>query len=124
MKSKRKINIFRKCNVSMIEVSSHFLERWNERIGKIKFNNRSDLEEYIKRNFDRNNMHKLDGDQYLMDGILGGIYITATKEENKIILITTLGTYNNNPVLYNIITSGKKDEIFQKYGKMNLAYAI
>ena len=117
-------SIFKKCNVDMIKVSNHFLERWNERIKQIKFTTKNDLENYIKRNYNKSNVYKLDKDQYLMDGILGGIYITAIKDKDKIMFITTLGTYNDNPVLYNIISSGKKDEIFEKYGKMNLSYAI
>ena len=121
---KNKKNIFRNCKKEDIRVSAHFLKRWNERVGRIKFEHREDLEMYIRRNFEKKDIYHLEGDHYIMDKILGGIYLTAVKEKDKITLITTLGSYNENPVMYNIITSGEMNKVIEKYGKINLSYAV
>ena len=120
---KNKKNIFRTCNAEDIILSDHFFDRWNERVQRITFNDKAELEEYIKTNFDKNKMYHLNGDHYLLDGIMGGIFITADKKNDKIKLITTLGTYNDNPVVYNLIISGEMNSIIKRYGKINLGYA-
>lgn len=124
MLCKNRKNIFKNCNTEDIVLSDHFFERWNERIKRINFKSKEDLQKYIRRNFNKRNMYHLDGDHYLMDKMIGGIYLTAVKEDGRIYLITTLGLYKDNPVMYNIITSGEMKKIISKYGKINLSHAV
>lgn len=121
---KKKNNIFKKTTTKKIVLSDHFFKRWNERIGQIQFKNKADLQNYIQKNFKEDNMYHLYEDQYLMDGIIGGVYLTAIEEKERILLITTLGSYDNNPTIYNIITSGKLKYMLKEYGKINLSYAV
>lgn len=117
-------NIFSKCTANNIKISDHFFERWNERISRIQFEKKEDLESYIKINYNKKYVEKLWGDHYLIGKIMGGIYVTAKIEDKNILLITTLGTYIDNPVMYNVIISGKLNKVVKKYGKIDLAYAI
>lgn len=119
----KKTNIFNGFKNPRIFLSDHFLERWNERINDIKFETKYELRNYIERNYNNNHIEHLHGDHYLMGDMMGGLYITARKVKDGIFLITTLGTYKDNPVIYNIITSGEMDEIFKRYGKIELNYA-
>lgn len=116
-------NIFNCCTIDDLQITDHFFERWNERVERLKFDNKEELELYIKRNFNRKKVEHLYGDHYLLEPIMGGIYVTANKDENSIVLITTLGTYLDNPVMYNIIKSGELNRTIKRYGKINLGYA-
>ncbi len=119
----KKRNIFRNCKKNDIIISGHFLERWNERVGRIKFRRKEDLEEYIRLNYEPGMVENLYGDHYFINDLLGGIYITATLENGKVVLITTLGTYENNPVIMNVILSGMLNKSIKQYGKINIAYS-
>lgn len=112
-------NIFRGKNNKDLNITDHFLERWNERISEELFNSKEELEEYILSIYKPSEVEHLYKDHYL---ICGNIYVTAALEENGIVLITTLGTYEDNPVLYNVITTGQLKNTIKKYGKLNLCH--
>ncbi|MCQ4924871.1 hypothetical protein NE686_17345 [Tissierella carlieri] len=119
----RKKNLFKKCKKMDLHLSNHFFERWNERVSRLKFETKEELESYIRTNYSDRNVEHLWGNYYLIDGIMGGIYITAQGNGKTVLLTTTLGTYLDNPVIYNMITSGKINNIVKKYGKIDLMIA-
>lgn len=118
------VNVFRNCEADNLDISDHFLERWNERVGRLRFEKKDELAAYINRNYNNRDVEHLWGDHYLIDGIMGGIYVTARREGEKVVLITTLGTYTDNPIIYNMITSGEINKTIRKYGKIDLAFAV
>lgn len=109
-------NIFKDSYSERFNVTDHFLERWNERLDAERFNTKEELEEYLMKTFDPRDVEHLHSDHYLVCGN----YVTATLEKNGIVFITTLGSYDDNPVLYNIISSGKLNHTIKKYGKLSL----
>lgn len=111
-------NIFEGLRNVDINVTDHFLERWNERLDTRDFESKEELQEYLMEMFDPRDVEHLHGDHYLVCGN----YVTATIENNGIVFITTLGSYEDNPVLYNVILSGKLNHTLKKYGKLNLCH--
>jgi hypothetical protein len=109
-------NIFEGRRVDKINVTDHFLERWNERLDEIYFSSKEELERYLLENYDYNNVEYLYGDHYN----IGGTHVTATYENNGIVFITTMGNLDEQPVLYNMICSGKLNYAIREYGKLNL----
>ncbi|MCK9471267.1 MAG: hypothetical protein M0Q88_05900 [Bacilli bacterium] len=120
----RSINIFEGYGKKNIVVSDHFLERWNERVGRIRFDTKEELEEYLRLNSNPNDIEHLYGDHYFIKNIMGGIYVVAEETNNGILLITTFGTYKNNPVILNVILSGELNKTLKKYGKMNTVFTV
>lgn len=112
-------NIFAGKRDKEINITDHFLQRWNERMDGMDFETKKDLESHILSMYEPGEVEHLWADHYL---ICGNIYVTATLENNGIVFITTLGTYENNPVLYNVISSGQLKSTIKKYGKMNLCH--
>lgn len=109
-------NIFQGRKVDKINVTDHFLERWNERLDGRCFASKEELESYLLENFDMKNVEYLYGDHYNVDGY----HVTATYENNGIVFITTMGSLDENPVLYNMICSGKLNYAIKTYGKLSL----
>lgn len=119
LRKSKKVNIFTNISSDNFGLTDHFFERWNERIG-VKFTSKAGMVDYIRSNYDYECVVHISKDHYLV----GGIYVTAIKENGRIIFITTLGTYNENPMLYNAMMIGEYDSTIKQYGKMNLAYAM
>lgn len=109
-------NIFAGKDIDKINVTNHFLERWNERLDEIHFNSKEDLEDYLLKNYDYKNVEYLHGDHYSINGT----HVTATYDNNRVVFITTMGNLDNHPVLYNMICSGDFNHFIKKYGKLNL----
>lgn len=114
-------NIFKGSKKSDFRFTNHFFDRWNERVANPIFENKIDLEDYIKENFNHKNIEHISGDYYIMDDLI----ITCANDENDghIIFITIYGTIEDNPILYNVlITQGvygvKKTH--KLYGKINI----
>lgn len=116
-----KKNIFKNRSTEDLRFTNHFFDRWNERTCGTKFESKSDMEDFIKSNFDNSKIEHISGDYYFMDDLI----ITAAIDESdgNIILITVYGTIEENPILYNVlITQGVNGvkKAHRLYGKINI----
>lgn len=113
-------NIFKNKDTSTYKLTYHFHERWNERMN-ISFENKEDLEVYIKQNYPSSDIKHIDGDYYMMDNLI----ITSSLDINtgNIVFITICGSKEDNIIMYNILMSdgarGIK-KVHNKYGKIHL----
>lgn len=115
------INIFKGRNSEDFRFTYHFFNRWNERVLGPKFEEKDELELYIKENYSAKKIKHLSGDYYLMDDLV--ITCSIDEDDNSIVFITIYGDKKDNPILYNILISEgvmafKKAR--KKYGKMNI----
>lgn len=119
---RKRQNIFKGSNPDDFRVTNHFLERWNERVGSPYFHNKDELLEYLRCICKKRKPVHISEDCYQIQDLL----VTTTAENNKILFITTYGTYRDNPMLYNLLlTEGVKGvrTAHKKYGKLQLNYA-
>lgn len=113
-------NIFKGRTVDDFRFTNHFLDRWNDRMSDQSFESKELLESHIKNGFNSSELEHLWGDNYL----LNGVYVTARVEKDGIVFITTLGTYQENPFLYNVISAGQLNKTIKKYGKLDLSFSM
>ena len=119
---KKNKNIFKNRNNEDFRFTNHFFNRWNQRIKTPKFENKFELEDYIKKNYPAKKMQHISGDYYLMNNII--TTCTIDKTDNSLLFVTIYGTIEDNYILYNIlITEGAKgvSKIHKKYGKIKLS---
>lgn len=113
-------NTFRNKTPEEFRFTNHFFKRWNERVEE-KFENKRDLEKYIRANYSSSDMKHINGDYFMMKDLM----VTCAKDRKtgNIIFITVYGTKENNPTTYNILmTEGARGikKVHRKYGKIHL----
>lgn len=115
-------NIFKGRSPDDFRITTHFLERWNERVGSPHFKEKEELLDYLKVVIKKHKPVHISEDCYQFKDLL----ITTIIEDGKIVFITTYGSFKDNPMLYNILlTDGVRGvrATHRKYGKLQLNYA-
>lgn len=116
-----KINIFDGRDSEDFSFTNHFFERWNERVASPSFEEKADMEEYIKSIYRTDIITHISGDYYFLDNLI--ITADMDRKHDSIVFITVYGTIEDNIILYNIlVTEGVKGvkKATKRYGKINL----
>lgn len=115
---KKQQNLFDIYGYGSLVFTNHFYDRWIERVDKDK--TRNDIFLYITKQHISHSIKHLDSDYYLVEDVM----FIAKEDNDKIILISTIGRISDNFIIYNtLINYGAKKLAYytKNYGKLKIS---